>query len=143
MFLKKSNAISSEVANDGETPSRFSRPMRVRTLRVAGQELRVGIWPGAPTRTPLLLFNGIGAGFEALTPFANALTDIETIVFDVPGAGKSASPARPYRLWMLAMLASRVLDRLGYQQVDVLGVSWGGALAQQYALAESAQGISP
>jgi len=35
---------------------------------------------------------------------------------------------------MLAVLASRVLDELGYKQVDVLGVSWGGALAQQYAL---------
>jgi len=27
----------------------------------------------------------------------------------------------------------RMLDRLGYQQVDVLGLSWGGALAQQFA----------
>ena len=26
-----------------------------------------------------------------------------------------------------------MLDKLGYQQVDVLGVSWGGALAQQFA----------
>jgi pimeloyl-ACP methyl ester carboxylesterase len=34
----------------------------------------------------------------------------------------------------MARLAGRVLDRLGYAQVDALGVSWGGALAQQFAL---------
>jgi len=28
---------------------------------------------------------------------------------------------------------TKMLDQLGYQQVDVLGVSWGGALAQQFA----------
>jgi len=30
-------------------------------------------------------------------------------------------------------LTARLLDNLGHQQVDVLGVSWGGALAQQFA----------
>jgi pimeloyl-ACP methyl ester carboxylesterase len=27
-----------------------------------------------------------------------------------------------------------MLDKLGYQHVDALGISWGGALAQQFAL---------
>ena len=35
----------------------------------------------------------------------------------------------PQLAWML----SRMLDDLGYRQVDVLGFSWGGALAQQFA----------
>ena len=30
-------------------------------------------------------------------------------------------------------MGARLLDQLGYEQVDVLGVSWGGALAQQFA----------
>jgi poly(3-hydroxyalkanoate) depolymerase len=33
----------------------------------------------------------------------------------------------------MARLSARLLDQLGYEQVDVLGVSWGGALAQQFA----------
>jgi poly(3-hydroxyalkanoate) depolymerase len=31
-------------------------------------------------------------------------------------------------------LAARMLHRLGYRRVDVLGLSWGGALAQQLAI---------
>jgi poly(3-hydroxyalkanoate) depolymerase len=34
----------------------------------------------------------------------------------------------------LAPLLSGLLDRLGHQQADVLGISWGGGLAQQFAL---------
>jgi poly(3-hydroxyalkanoate) depolymerase len=33
----------------------------------------------------------------------------------------------------LSGLAARLLDRLGHDEVDVLGVSWGGAIAQQFA----------
>jgi len=39
----------------------------------------------------------------------------------------------PYRPSTIARLSARLLDQLGYEQVDVLGVSWGGALAQQFA----------
>jgi pimeloyl-ACP methyl ester carboxylesterase len=35
---------------------------------------------------------------------------------------------------MLAVLLGKVLDKLGYDEVDVLGISWGGGLAQQFAL---------
>ena len=30
-----------------------------------------------------------------------------------------------------------MLDQLGHEQVDVLGVSWGGALAQQFAFQQA------
>jgi len=33
----------------------------------------------------------------------------------------------------MSRLAARMLDVLGHPRVDVLGVSWGGALAQQFA----------
>lgn len=102
------------------------------TLDVDGQILKVGIKRG--DGPPLLVFNGIGANLETLEPLTHALEGIETIVFDVPGTGGSALPASPYRLRSLARLADRMLTKLGYQsKVDVLGVSWGGALAQQFA----------
>jgi len=105
-----------------------------RTVKVGRQRLRVMLWPGAPGRTPLLFFNGIGASLEMLTPLAQALHDVPIVAFDVPGVGLSPTRLLPYRLWMLARLAAKLLDRLGIGRVDVFGVSWGGALAQQFAL---------
>src|SRR5262249_46541636 len=39
----------------------------------------------------------------------------------------------------MARLTARLLRHLGYEQVDVLGISWGGALAQQFAHQHPAQ----
>ena len=39
----------------------------------------------------------------------------------------------PYNFAMLACLVGTLLDRLGYDQFDALGISWGGGLAQQLA----------
>ena len=111
-----------------------NREMALSQVRVFGKRIRVAVWPGDASRTPLMLLNGIGASLELLVPFADALRDIEVIAFDAPGTGESEHTILPYRPWMLSMLASGVLDKLGYGQVDVLGVSWGGALAQQFAL---------
>lgn len=124
-----------ETASDRPVAGTGRREMSSRQLRVFGKSIRVAVWPcPGKARTPLLLLNGIGASLEMLMPFADALADREIIAFDVPGSGKSEATILPYRLWMLSMLASGVLDQLGYGRVDVLGVSWGGALAQQFAL---------
>jgi poly(3-hydroxyalkanoate) depolymerase len=110
------------------------RPVQIRELRIWGTTLRVGIWPGSSARPPLLLFNGIGASLELLGPFADALDDVELIAYDMPGTGESGLPPVPYRLWMLALMTDQLLDKLGYHRVDALGVSWGGGIAQQFAL---------
>jgi poly(3-hydroxyalkanoate) depolymerase len=116
-------------------PAETSRPeAETRTILVTGQRLRVAIRKGDGTRTPLLLMNGIGVNLEVLQPFVDALDPaIEVIRFDVPGTGGSPAPHIPYRFSVLARLVTKMLDQLGYQQVDVLGISWGGALAQQFA----------
>lgn len=100
---------------------------------VGGHTLRVGVRPGDRTRPPLLLFNGIGASIELIEPFLRVLDGPAAIVFDAPGVGGSPAPALPYRPSMLARLSARLLDQLGHERADVLGVSWGGALAQQFA----------
>ncbi len=107
--------------------------MQITLHNVEGQMLRVGIRRGEKTRPPLLLFNGIGANIELLEPFLEALDGSEAIIFDVPGVGGSPSPWLPYRPSGLARLSAQLLDQLGHAQVDVLGLSWGGALAQQFA----------
>lgn len=116
-------------------PPEGQPPPSVRTITVSGQRLRVAIRPGDARRPPLLLMNGIGANLELLQPFVDALEPAITVIrFDVPGIGGSPPPPFPYRLGMLAWLITRLLDQLGYDQVDVLGISWGGGLAQQFAL---------
>lgn len=127
--------MQTKISAESDASAASTRPMHIRTLEIGGQSLRVAIWPGELTcRPPLLLCNGIGAGLELLGPLADALGGVHIVAFDVPGAGHSPAPRRPYRMWMMARLVSRMLDELGYGEVDVLGVSWGGTLAQQFAL---------
>ena len=108
----------------------------MRTIQVLGQDLRVSVRPGlGQAGPPLLLCCGIGAGFEAFQPFVDALDPaIEVIRFDVPGVGGSPAGPVPYGYPGNAYLAAQMVRKLGYRQVDVLGLSWGGALAQQLAL---------
>ena len=104
----------------------------VQDLTVCGRRLRVAMRPG--DGRPLVLCNGIGAGLDLLQPFVDALDPaIPVVRFDVPGIGGSALPRLPYTFATLAALLGRLLDELGIGDVDVLGISWGGGLAQQFA----------
>ena len=106
-----------------------------RTLNLCGQDVRVGIRPGNRPGTPLLLCSGIGISFEVFDLLVDALDpDLEIIRVDVPGVGGSPDRLIPYSFPELAGLLAAMLDRLGYDKVDVLGFSWGGALAQQFAV---------
>jgi len=108
---------------------------QLRRITVLGQRVRVSVRPGTDTGRPLVLCNGIGASLDLLEPFVHALDPaIELVRFDVPGVGGSPAPSVPYRFGTLACWMGKMLDQLGYHQVDVLGVSWGGGLAQQFAL---------
>jgi poly(3-hydroxyalkanoate) depolymerase len=107
-----------------------------RVLRVAVRRGRRGLRLSATSspRVPLLLINGIGASLELLEPFVrelDAATDV--IRFDPPGVGGSPEPLGPYRFTGLCRLIAGLLTELGYGQVDVLGISWGGGVAQHFA----------
>ena len=110
----------------------------IRTITVRGLQVRVSERPGSgrlSTEPPLLLCNGIGASFEALQPLVDELDPRRGVIrFDVPGVGGSPVPPFPYTLAALAPWVSAMLAQLGYKQFDVLGLSWGGGLAQQLAV---------
>jgi poly(3-hydroxyalkanoate) depolymerase len=99
-----------------------------------GQQIRVSIRAGSGV--PLVLCNGIGASLEVLDPLVDQLDPDTTVVrFDVPGVGGSSDSMLPYSFPYLAAVLARLLSTLGLSRegVDVLGLSWGGALAQQFA----------
>lgn len=105
-----------------------------RTIAIGSQTIRTATRPGKAHLTPLLVFNGIGASLELMFPIVNAVDpDVEVIVFDVPGVGGSSTPALPYRFSWLTKIVSQMLDALDYGQVNAIGISWGGFLAQQFA----------
>ena len=111
------------------------RPDRMRILTIGGRAIRVAVREGAPGRPPLLLCNGIGVSLELFQPFVDALDPQRPVIrFDMPGIGGSPAPVVPYHLATLPSLLAGLLDQLGYAQADVLGISWGGGLAQQFAL---------
>lgn len=103
---------------------------------VGGRELRVGRWrlDKPSDHPPILFFNGIGANIEAVAPLAEAMTERGFIMFDMPGTGESPDPVMPYNPFTMCWTATQILDRFGIEEADVMGISWGGAMAQHFAL---------
>jgi poly(3-hydroxyalkanoate) depolymerase len=128
--------MTSTRSTTGRTGPRRRTPETVRTLTVGGRTLRVSVRPGDGSVPPLLLMNGIGASLEVLQPFVDALDRRRTVIrFDVPGVGGSPRPVVPYVLATLSPVVAGLLSRLGHEDpVDVLGLSWGGGLAQHFAV---------
>ena len=108
-------------------------------VAVLGQRIRVKVRAGFGV--PLVLCNGIGASLEVLDPLVDNLDRDTTVVrFDVPGTGGSPDSPVPYGFPYLAAVLGGLLSRLGLRgPVDVLGFSWGGALAQQFAFQNPAR----
>lgn len=116
------------------TPDSIGRRSPVfHQVIVGGLSLRAALWPGDPQRVPILLFNGLGGNLEMLAPLVDALGDVPVVSFDIPGVGGSPIPGSFYRLPAMARLAVKVIRHFDFHTVDVIGVSWGGALAQQFA----------
>ena len=108
---------------------------------VDGRVLRVAVWRASKPsgRLPILFFNGIGANIEAMAPMAELLDDRDFVTFDMPGIGGSPDPVVPYNAILMSRIAGLLLDRFEMPIVDVIGVSWGGAMAQQFALQNTAR----
>ena len=126
--------MSDNLAN-GDQAKSVAKPgtIEARQITIDGQLLQVAVRRGGGSGPPLLLFNGIGANWELAKPFLEALTNTTAVIFDVPGVGGSPTALLPYRPSTLARLAARLVAKLGYAEVDAVGVSWGGGIAQQFA----------
>ncbi len=104
----------------------------IRFVDVDGARLRTSVRGSGP---PLLLITGLGASLDVAQPFERELAarGVQAISFDAPGVGQSTAYRWPRRMPGVARTVQRMLDALGYDRVDVLGVSLGGVIAQQLA----------
>jgi poly(3-hydroxyalkanoate) depolymerase len=82
---------------------------------------------------PLFLVPGIGCSADMWQPFVQYFPNRRIVSFDAPGAGRSSTPLYPVPVAALAALAAAVLDDRGVECADVIGFSYGGAIAQQLA----------
>jgi pimeloyl-ACP methyl ester carboxylesterase len=82
---------------------------------------------------PLFLVPGIGCSADMWQPFMRYFPNRRILSFDAPGAGRSSTPAYPVPVPLLAAIAAAVLDARGVECADVIGFSYGGAIAQQLA----------
>jgi poly(3-hydroxyalkanoate) depolymerase len=82
---------------------------------------------------PLLLISGLGCNADMWAPFVEQFRERRIIRFDMPGTGGSSTPFYPVSISSLADLATAVLDHCRASWADVVGFSYGGAVAQQLA----------
>ncbi len=93
-------------------------------------------WEEEGAGDPLLLIMGLGypldMWYRARPHFAR---HYRTILFDNRGVGRSDVPPGPYPVPLMAKDALAVLDAAGVRRAHVLGISLGGMIAQELALA--------
>jgi L-proline amide hydrolase len=93
-----------------------------------------------PEKLPLLcLHGGPGATHDYLEPLeAIAATGRQVAFYDQLGNGNSARPSDP-SLWTVALFVEELghmRHGLGLDRFHILGQSWGGMLAMEYALTQ-------
>ena len=85
---------------------------------------------------PVLLIMGLGYSSEMWHRTRPVLArHYRTIAFDNRGVGKSNVPIGPYSMAQMAADAAAVLDAAQVKRAHVVGVSMGGMIPQEFAIA--------
>jgi 3-oxoadipate enol-lactonase len=84
----------------------------------------------------LVMIRGLGsnltAWYEQTPEFAR---HFRTVVFDNRGAGRTDKPDAPYSIRQMADDTAALMEALGVRRAALLGISMGGMIAQEFALA--------
>ena len=85
---------------------------------------------------PRLLFvNGSGSTIESSAPLIDAFArQFEVVVHDQRGLGRTTVPERQPAMAEFARDAAALLDDVGWEKTNVFGISFGGMVAQEFAV---------
>lgn len=83
---------------------------------------------------PLLFVTGTGQDLRRGPTVLDAGLPFDLVAFDHRDTGRSSRPAPPYAMADYAADAVAVLDAVGWSRVAVVGVSFGGMVAQELVL---------
>jgi poly(3-hydroxyoctanoate) depolymerase len=103
----------------------------MRTIVIRGMSFRV-VEKRGKGKVPLLLINGMRME-QGVYNLLRQRLDAPTISFDFPQKWNRSWRYVISPMWDKAHAVSLLVLELGYEKVDVLGVSWGGALAIEFA----------
>ncbi|WP_426225073.1 alpha/beta fold hydrolase [Pseudarthrobacter sp. DSP2-3-2b1] len=88
---------------------------------------QVGEGPG------LVLLHGFSHDSRVWRPqMENLKEDFTVFAWDAPGAGRSSDPPSPFALADWADCLAACLRTAGLERAHILGLSWGGILAQEF-----------
>jgi pimeloyl-ACP methyl ester carboxylesterase len=99
-------------------------------VRVGGRRL---LLRRSGTGPPILLLTGMGMSLATWTPVLRHLRGFECIEVAMPGSAGIVARRPVLTMPKFAALARELLDRLDIARADVLGLSFGGLVAQQLA----------
>jgi 3-oxoadipate enol-lactonase len=107
----------------------------VPTARVNGIDVNYRLEGDGPET--IVLVNGLADDLETWVLQIDDLVGAgyRVLRFDNRGVGHTSAPAGPYTSEMLASDTRALVDELGIDGFHMLGVSMGGMVAQEYALA--------
>ncbi|HEX7758092.1 MAG TPA: alpha/beta hydrolase [Caulobacteraceae bacterium] len=90
---------------------------------------------------PLLFISGTGGDLRNKPNiFDGPLTKtFDLLAYDQRGLGRTSKPDQPYSMAGYADDAARLMDHIGWSQANVLGVSFGGMVAQELVLRHPAK----
>ena len=82
----------------------------------------------------LLFLNGSGGTLAASAPMLRAFHDFDLLAHDQRGLGLTTVPAGPYSMADYAADAAALAEAEGWDRYSVVGVSFGGMVAQELAV---------
>lgn len=84
---------------------------------------------------PVVFFNGSGATLESSSLLISALaSQCQVLAHDQRGLGRTSIPVGPYTMAQYAHDGAALLDYVGWDRCAVVGISFGGMVAQEFAV---------